>query len=121
MKAVSDRENGVLALGLIASFSQVGSVVSKDFLESITKKSLSDIIKELLRAQHILEMFIGPAQKQFLLYTHPELARLLRNACTPVLQDMFSTDDAAAATHSLRIRVAGTTYYLMVSDSVAAD
>ena len=35
--------------------------------------------------------------------------------------EMFSTDDATSATHSLRIKIAGTDYYLMVSDSVTGD
>lgn len=35
--------------------------------------------------------------------------------------EMFSTDDAAAATHSLKIKINGTDYWLMVSDSVTAD
>jgi hypothetical protein len=34
---------------------------------------------------------------------------------------MFTTADAAAATHALKIRIGGTDYWLMVSDSVTAD
>jgi tetratricopeptide (TPR) repeat protein len=92
LKAIDDREVGVLTLGLISAFSQVGSVVSTAFLESVVGKTLSTIINQLLNAQHLLEMFVGPAQKQFLIYTHAELARLLRIACALVLQDLFSID-----------------------------
>jgi len=34
---------------------------------------------------------------------------------------MFTTADAAAATHGLRVKIDGTTYWLMLSDSVTAD
>jgi hypothetical protein len=34
---------------------------------------------------------------------------------------LFTTADAAAATHGLRVRIDGTTYWLMLSDSVTGD
>lgn len=93
LKVLDDRELGILTLGIIAPFSQVGSVVSSAFLESIIHKPLSATIGQLLNAQHLLEILVGPAQKQFLICTHVELARLLRYACAIVLQDFLSMDN----------------------------
>ncbi len=90
---VQDRELGALCLGFLSFFSRMGSVVLKDFIEEKIGQNIQIIVDDLVESQLIREIFVGPSQKQFLIFTHQTIAQLIYTETSSSLRRILNLDE----------------------------
>ena len=92
--STTDRELGVLILGIVSVFSQAGSIVSTDFVSKILSRNVSQTVDELVLARHLLSRNIGELLREHLVLSHPIVATLIRQGSSDILGDLLGIDES---------------------------